>query len=111
MDDIAILFKLSEKRTRRTYESADLDRREGIYLFMNQFFEPIYIGRSYDLAGRLDNHRVMLEPQMPDAIFLLVKTTSNSYEVEDTLIKYHNPKYNGQGLTTRGGFSKQVQSH
>ena len=110
MDDISVLFDLLNERTRQTYESAGLSRREGIYMFMNQFFEPVYIGRSYDLAGRLNNHRVMLEPQMPDARFLVAKTTDESYETEEILIQYHRPKYNGRGLTARGGFGKQLET-
>ncbi|MGV8169450.1 MAG: GIY-YIG nuclease family protein [Candidatus Nanoarchaeia archaeon] len=78
---------------------------EGVYGYFTGKKECLYVGRSSNLARRLDEHGRSsgIENMMPEAELVEVVVCSNSRELERKCINEFFPRYNNCGLTNREG--------
>jgi excinuclease ABC subunit C len=82
---------------------AGIPEKPGIYQFINQGKEIIYIGKAKNLKKRISSYfnRVpenrklqVLVSKIDDIIYFVVDTESDALLLENSLIKEHQPRYN-----------------
>ncbi len=86
-------------------KALNLPTKPGIYQFFDKNGSIIYVGKAKNLRARVSSYfnkhksntkTVLLVRNIFDIDYITVKTETDAFLLENTLIKKHNPKYNIQ---------------
>ena len=87
-----------------TWTLRGVSTRPGVYLFLNEAGEVLYVGKARNLKQRLLSYRrpggdgrlnvAFLEKEAREVQTIVTRTESEALLLEDTLIKQHKPRHN-----------------
>ena len=104
-------FSIPEKEEEIKKFIKEIPKTPGIYKFLNQFGNPLYIGKAKQLNNRVASYfRISSRSKKVEKLFeearslefALTNTELESLLLEQYLIKQHKPKYNVQFKDDKG---------